>query len=44
MVHINDQTITDEPMAPFGGMGLFGNGSRLGGLETNLEAFTECNG
>jgi benzaldehyde dehydrogenase (NAD) len=41
MVHINDQTITDEPIAPFGGMGLSGNGSRVGGLETNLEAFTE---
>ena len=41
MVHINDQTITDEPIAPFGGMGLSGNGSRIGGLETNLEAFTE---
>ena len=42
MVHINDQTITDEPIAPFGGMGLSGNGSRIGGLETNLEAFTEA--
>ena len=41
MVHINDQTITDEPIAPFGGMGLSGNGSRIGGLETNLDAFTE---
>ena len=41
MVHINDQTITDEPIAPFGGMGLSGNRSRIGGLETNLEAFTE---
>jgi benzaldehyde dehydrogenase (NAD) len=41
MVHINDQTITDEPIAPFGGMGRSGNGSRVGGLETNLDAFTE---
>ena len=41
MVHINDQTITDEPIAPFGGMGLSGNGSRIGGLQTNLDAFTE---
>ena len=41
MVHINDQTITDEPIAPFGGMGLSGNGARVGGLDTNLDAFTE---
>jgi benzaldehyde dehydrogenase (NAD) len=41
MVHINDQTITDEPIAPFGGVGLSGNGARIGGLETNLDAFTE---
>jgi benzaldehyde dehydrogenase (NAD) len=41
MVHINDQTITDEPIAPFGGMGLSGNGCRIGGLEKNLDAFTE---
>ena len=41
MVHINDQTVADEPIAPFGGVGLSGNGSRIGGLDTNLEAFTE---
>ena len=41
MVHINDQTIADEPIAPFGGVGLSGNGSRVGGLDTNLESFTE---
>lgn len=41
MVHINDQTVTDEPIAPFGGVGVSGNGSRIGGLDTNLEAFTE---
>lgn len=41
MVHINDQTITDEPIAPFGGVGLSGNGARIGGLEINLDAFTE---
>ena len=41
MVHINDQTVTDEPIAPFGGVGLSGNGSRIGGLNTNLAAFTE---
>jgi benzaldehyde dehydrogenase (NAD) len=41
MVHINDQTSTDEPIAPFGGVGLSGNGHRIGGPEANLEAFTE---
>lgn len=41
MVHINDQTSTDEPIAPFGGLGMSGNGHRIGGHEANLEAFTE---
>ena len=41
MVHINDQTSTDEPIAPFGGMRLSGNGSRVGGQEANIGAFTE---
>ena len=41
LVHINDQTINDEPTAPFGGMGESGNGSRHGGHRANLEAFTE---
>jgi len=41
MVHINDQTIADEPIAPFGGVGLSGNGYRAGGLDANLDAFTE---
>ena len=40
MVHVNDQTINDEAIIPFGGMGLSGNGSRFGG-EANVEAFTE---
>jgi len=40
MVHVNDQTINDEAIIPFGGMGLSGNGSRFGG-EANLEALTE---
>ena len=39
MVHVNDQTINDEAIIPFGGMGLSGNGSRFGG-EANYEAFT----
>ncbi len=41
LVHINDQTINDEPVAPFGGVGHSGNGARHGGHEANLEAFTE---
>jgi benzaldehyde dehydrogenase (NAD) len=41
MVHINDQTSTDEPIAPFGGMGVSGNGFRLGGQQANFDAFTE---
>ncbi len=41
LVHINDQTINDEPGAPFGGLGDSGNGSRHGGHKANLEAFTE---
>ena len=40
MVHVNDQTINDEAIVPFGGMGLSGNGGRFGG-EANEEAFTE---
>jgi benzaldehyde dehydrogenase (NAD) len=40
MVHVNDQTINDEAVIPFGGMGLSGNGSRFGGA-ANVEAFTE---
>jgi benzaldehyde dehydrogenase (NAD) len=41
MVHINDQTSTDEPIAPFGGLGISGNGFRIGGQQANLDAFTE---
>lgn len=41
MVHIDDQTFTDEPIAPFGGVGHSGNGYRIGGQAANLEAFTE---
>jgi benzaldehyde dehydrogenase (NAD) len=40
MVHVNDQTINDEAIVPFGGMGMSGNGGRFGG-EANLEAFTD---
>ena len=41
IVHINEQTVGDEAMAPFGGMGASGNGARFGGPEANYEAFTE---
>lgn len=41
LAHINDQTINDEPIAPFGGRGDSGTGSRHGGHRANLEAFTE---
>ena len=41
MVHINDQASTDEPIAPFGGVGSSGNAYRIGGQAANLEAFTE---
>jgi benzaldehyde dehydrogenase (NAD) len=40
-IHINEQTVSDEANAPFGGVGSSGNGSRIGGLETNLDAFTD---
>lgn len=40
IVHINDQTVADEPIIPFGGVGSSGNGTRIGG-EANLDAFTE---
>jgi benzaldehyde dehydrogenase (NAD) len=39
IVHVNDQTIADEPWAPFGGTGASGNGSRHGG-PANWEEFT----
>src|SRR5581483_7236499 len=40
-IHINDQTVSDEPVIPFGGVGASGTGSRVGGLRANLEAYTE---
>jgi benzaldehyde dehydrogenase (NAD) len=39
LVHINDQTINDDPRIPFGGMGASGNGGRFGSV-SNLEEFT----
>ncbi|MFC9428803.1 aldehyde dehydrogenase family protein [Streptomyces sp. NPDC056987] len=40
IAHINDQTVNDEAVAPFGGIAASGTGARFGG-EANLEAFTE---
>ncbi|MFH8683203.1 aldehyde dehydrogenase family protein [Streptomyces lydicus] len=40
LLHINDQTVNDEPIAPFGGLADSGTGSRFGG-DANLDAFTE---
>jgi benzaldehyde dehydrogenase (NAD) len=40
-VHINEQTVSDEANAPFGGVGASGTGSRFGGAAANIEAFTE---
>lgn len=40
-LHINEQTVSDEANVPFGGMKDSGNGSRFGGAEANIEAFTE---
>jgi len=41
IVHINDQTINDEAVVPFGGIASSGTGARFGGAEWNIEAFTE---
>jgi benzaldehyde dehydrogenase (NAD) len=40
MVHINDQTVNEEPPAPFGGFGCSSNGGHFGGV-TQLELWTE---
>jgi benzaldehyde dehydrogenase (NAD) len=40
IVHINDQTVNDEAVAPFGGVRDSGTGARFGGA-ANLDAFTE---
>jgi benzaldehyde dehydrogenase (NAD) len=41
LVHINDQTVNDEALIPFGGVGESGTGSRHGGTQANLDAFTD---
>jgi benzaldehyde dehydrogenase (NAD) len=40
IAHINDQTVNDEAVAPFGGVAASGTGARFGG-QSNLDAFTE---
>ncbi len=40
IIHINDQTVADEPWVPFGGRGASGNGGRHGGI-ANWEEFTQ---
>ncbi len=41
IVHINDQTVSDEANIPFGGVGVSGTGSRFGGPAANVDAFTD---
>jgi benzaldehyde dehydrogenase (NAD) len=41
IVHINDQTVADEVVNPFGGVKESGPGARLGGPQANLETFTQ---
>jgi benzaldehyde dehydrogenase (NAD) len=41
ILHINDQTVDDEAQAPFGGTGYSGTGSRFGGHDANIDAFTD---
>jgi benzaldehyde dehydrogenase (NAD) len=40
LVHINDQTVNDEALIPFGGVGASGNGARIGG-RANLDTYTD---
>ena len=40
MVHVNDQTVSDNPQAPMGGIGCSGNGARFSCL-TAWDEFTE---
>lgn len=43
LLHINDQTVNDEVINPFGGVGASGNGTSIGGA-ANWEEFTNGNG
>ena len=40
LLHINDQTVNDETVNPFGGFGASGNGTRIGG-PANADEFTQ---
>lgn len=40
MLHINDQTVADQVINPFGGRGMSGNGGRQGG-HANWDEFTQ---
>ena len=40
-VHINDSTVDDEAVIPFGGTKASGVGGRFGGPQANLDTFTE---
>ena len=40
LLHINDQTVNDETVNPFGGFGASGNGTRIGG-PANVDEFTQ---
>ena len=38
-IHINDQTVDDEAVIPFGGIKASGSGGHFGGARANLETF-----
>jgi len=40
LLHINDQTVNDDTVNPFGGFGTSGNGTRIGG-PANADEFTQ---
>lgn len=40
LLHINDQTVNDDVLNPFGGVGASGNGTSIGGL-ANIHEFTQ---
>jgi benzaldehyde dehydrogenase (NAD) len=40
LLHINDQTVNDDVVNPFGGRGQSGNGTNIGG-PANWEEFTQ---
>jgi benzaldehyde dehydrogenase (NAD) len=40
MVHVNDQTVNDECINPFGGPGIGGNGGSVGG-PADIDEYTQ---